>query len=268
MKQGGKGMFRKLKEADRKELQTLVSKEPELNLFIIGDLESYGFEESFLDYWGQFEKGVMTGVVMRYHDGFTVYSLDQIDVVGVMDITRQYDYKTIAGGKRILDQFNSVATIGRRRDTYFAKLDRDKNLVKNDLCQQVERTTVEDLDDLQVLLEDHIVEFDNMEPLDRKKGHYEEGVRRGYHIKEEGKIIASAETTAENSQSAMIVAVATHPDHRGKGYATAVMSKLCDDLIVEGKSLCLFYDNPDAGLVYKRIGFEDIDIWSVWRVKE
>jgi predicted GNAT family acetyltransferase len=50
MKQGGKGMFRKLKEADRKELQTLVSKEPELNLFIIGDLESYGFEESFLDY--------------------------------------------------------------------------------------------------------------------------------------------------------------------------------------------------------------------------
>lgn len=28
--------------------------------------------------------------------------------------------------------------------------------------------------------------------------------------------------------------------------------------------LCLFYDNPAAGRIYKRIGFRDIGKWCMW----
>ena len=35
------------------------------------------------------------------------------------------------------------------------------------------------------------------------------------------------------------------------------------DLLKEGKSLCLFYDNPKAGSIYHRLGFENIDRWTM-----
>jgi len=263
-------MLKKLDSSYSKELMALVSTEKELNLFIIGDIERYGFDQPFLEYWGQFEEDELVGVAMRYHDGFTVYTKEssQIDVTGVMEIMKAYDIETLAGGKRILDQFRAIATYGLMRDTYFAKLDHQDKLVMNDAITLVKEITVDDIEPLQVLLETQIEEFTNVEDVQRKAQGYKDGAKRGYHIKTaDGMVVASAETAAENSQSAMIVAVATHPDYRHKGYATAVMTKLCGTLLDENRSLCLFYDNPKAGEIYKRIGFEDIDIWTMWRLK-
>ncbi|MBZ9687115.1 hypothetical protein G9F72_012350 [Clostridium estertheticum] len=33
-------------------------------------------------------------------------------------------------------------------------------------------------------------------------------------------------------------------------------------------TLCLFYDNPSAGKIYKSLGFEEIGFWSLWKGKE
>jgi uncharacterized protein len=65
--------------------------------------------------------------------------------------------------------------------------------------------------------------------------------------------------------SAMIVAVCTHSDYKKKGYATECMTKLCRDVLDEGKELCLFYDNPEAGRIYKHIGFVDIGFWMMYK---
>lgn len=263
-------MLKKLTIDHEEDMIALLSKEKELNLFIIGDLENYGFDASFLEYWGQFQDEQLVGVLMRYHEGFSLY-VDQgitVNTNGVLEIMKPYNPDTLCAGKRILDQFESVITYGNRKDMYFAKLDHPNKLVNNNLVNQVCSTTIEELPELQVLLEERIEEFTNSESLERKRENYKEGVRRGYHLKDEhNKMIATAETAAENSQSAMVIAVATLPEYRQKGYATAVMSKLCGDLLKENKSLCLFYNNPKAGEVYKRIGFEDIDIWGVWQLK-
>ena len=91
---------------------------------------------------------------------------------------------------------------------------------------------------------------------------------RTYIIRnEEGVMVSSASSTAENSQSAMIVSVGTRPGYEKRGYATRCLEKLCSDLLAEGKTLCLFYDNPEAGNIYKRIGFKDIGMWSLVRYK-
>lgn len=89
---------------------------------------------------------------------------------------------------------------------------------------------------------------------------------RGYHIiNDKDEIVCSGETTAENSHSAMIVAVCTNPLYRRHGFATAVLAKLCSCLLLEGKTLCLFYYNLEAGKIYKSLGFEDIGFWSLWK---
>ncbi|MEG2918252.1 MAG: hypothetical protein RR891_00580 [Clostridium sp.] len=35
--------------------------------------------------------------------------------------------------------------------------------------------------------------------------------------------------------------------------------------LLENKTVCLFYDNPVAGEIYKNLGFEDICFWNLWK---
>ena len=81
-----------------------------------------------------------------------------------------------------------------------------------------------------------------------------------------GRMISTASTSAENSESAMVVGVATAKEFRGKGYASAVVSALCKDCFARGKKyLCLFYSNPVAGRIYNRIGFQELGEYGMLR---
>ncbi|MGN1400156.1 MAG: GNAT family N-acetyltransferase [Bacillus sp. (in: firmicutes)] len=85
----------------------------------------------------------------------------------------------------------------------------------------------------------------------------EKGTARTYYIQQDGIIVSSASTTAENSMSAMVVAVATREEYKKQGCASLCMSQLVDDLLN-----C--YDNPAARAIYKRVGFEDFDFWMMY----
>lgn len=82
------------------------------------------------------------------------------------------------------------------------------------------------------------------------------------YIEENGKIISTVATTAETTKSAMVVAVATLESARKRGLATILMKHLMKEYFEEkNKYLCLFYDNPTAGNIYKKLGFKDVDKW-------
>ncbi len=63
----------------------------------------------------------------------------------------------------------------------------------------------------------------------------------------------------------MVVEVCTHPHYRGKGYASLILQIMIQDFIKEGRTLCLFYNNPAAGRIYKQLGFKDIGMWTMYR---
>jgi predicted GNAT family acetyltransferase len=85
---------------------------------------------------------------------------------------------------------------------------------------------------------------------------------KSYYIKQNNKCVSTVSTVADTTKSAMVVAVATDPEYRGKGYASTLMIKLLHEYLVNRKkSLCLFFDNPSAGAIYHRLGFKDIDQW-------
>ena len=73
------------------------------------------------------------------------------------------------------------------------------------------------------------------------------GRSRTYFIRDAGKIVSCASATAETSNSVMVIGVCTHPDFRGKGYASFCTAKLSYDMLKTAKRPCLFYDNPAAG---------------------
>ena len=57
-------MIKKLEEKDRAMVMEFLGEEPSINLFIIGDVEAFGFAADFQELWGQFaENGEIEAVL-------------------------------------------------------------------------------------------------------------------------------------------------------------------------------------------------------------
>ncbi|MDV3428848.1 MAG: GNAT family N-acetyltransferase [Bacillota bacterium] len=260
-------MIKKLKEENKRELLEFVNKEKEINLFIIGDIENYGLEADFLDFYGEYENEKLTAVLLRFYDSFIVYGEKEFNGKNFSDIILSAKPKMISGEEKSIRQIGKYIELREKRDTYFSSLDNKASLYKGPLLDIVEETKFSEVEQVLVLQNDRIAEFTNTMPLKTVMRKYKDGTGRGFHIKNSsGMIVSSAETGAENKGSAMVLGVCSDPDYRGRGYASAIVSKLCDTLLSEGKSPCLFYDNPKAGKIYKSLGFNDIGIWSMCKL--
>ena len=259
-------MIVKLNKKHKEELLQLVTKEKELNLFIIGDIENYGFSKEFLEFWGDFNvSGKIIAVLMRYYEDFVVYGAEEINVAGFSEIINSINFRMLSGEKSMVDKFSNFVKVEEKQDTHFAKLNENYNLYNGESIKLVTKTELEDVNKVWELQNKKIAEFTDLSPVERMKGRYLDKTARGYHIKnDKNNIVSSVETGGENSSSAMVLGVCTDPNYRGHGYAAAVTSKLCKKLLSEGKTACLFYYNPEAGKMYKRIGFKDIGMWSMW----
>lgn len=262
-------MIRKLTNDDRNIVMALVSIKPAENLFIIGDIEAYGFESDIQELWGQFEDEKLVAILLRYDQNYIPYSEGAYDVAGFAEIINKNPNQIeISGLQYLIAPLRKFIDRDIRRDseTYYAKC--------TELNYEVDTTQFEKVSYLQpseyaenVEMLSSIPEFStgtfSVEGRERAEK-YKTG--RTYMMRDEqGVMVSSASTTAENSQSAMIVGVGTRPGYAKRGYATRCMEKLCSDLLAEGKTICLFYDNPAAGSIYKRLGFEDIGYWSMIR---
>lgn len=261
-------MILKLNDSHKTKLIDFLKVEKEINLFMLGDLENYGIDEFFLEYWAEFDENEeMTAVLMRYYKDFIVYSRKEFDVSKFSEIIKRNGYNNLSGEKSVVEKFSECMGEMEKRNMHFARLDEDNKLYKGEMLQNAVKTKVEDAPGIWRL--HRIVNGGkDLYPLERLEKKIIDKAGRGYHlVNADGEMISSVETTAENSSSAMITGVCTHPDCRGSGHASALVSRLCMDLFAEGKTVCLFYDNPVAGKIYENLGFDDIASWSLWKSK-
>ena len=66
--------MRILEEQDREEILRYVKKEPEMNLFLIGDLENFGVKNETVHFYLHEERNRWDFLVLRYHQFFILYS--------------------------------------------------------------------------------------------------------------------------------------------------------------------------------------------------
>lgn len=260
-------MIRKLASEDNDQVMDFLKDEPSINLFIIGDIEAYGYDTSFQELWGEFtEDGTLKAVLLRYYNSFIPYAKGDFNIPEFAEIVKLYSNQPALSGKSdIVEQFEEIGglTLGRKQKTYFAECLTGDMLGWTDI--PVEKAGLSDVDRI-IALRSTIDEFVvNDNAKDMLIHAMETGTGRTFYTEEDGAFTACASTAAENSVSAMIVGVCTHKDHRRKGLATAIMQKLFREVLDEGRILCLFYDNPEAGRIYKRLGFKDIGRWTMYR---
>ena len=266
-------MIRKLTEQDNKKVMELILPEASINLFIIGDIEMYGYDVDFQELWGDFNDDKnLRGILLRYYDSFIVYGKMGYDAQGFVKIIENYEkHDVISGEEEILKAIQHLLKDSHQNTTtYFAECRVGTlNLSEDErLRARVERATPVDAKQLTELM-CKIEEFGRMnsesmdEQVERTTKTITDKAGRYYFIKENEMMVSMVATAAENSKSAMLIGVCTLPEYRMKGYTTAIMSEILQDLFKEKASACLFYDNPKAGSIYKRSGFVDIGMWTM-----
>ena len=88
------------------------------------------------------------------------------------------------------------------------------------------------------------------------------GLCRLAAVETDGGVAACAMTTAECAGGAVIGAVATLPDYRGRGYASACVSTLAASLQKEGRRIYLSPKNAGAQRLYAGLGFVPCGEWG------
>jgi ribosomal protein S18 acetylase RimI-like enzyme len=82
----------------------------------------------------------------------------------------------------------------------------------------------------------------------------------GYLVDDRVLAVAGIHVYSDEYKVAVLGSITTHPDHRGRGLATALTSHLTAELVSEGKLVCLNVkaDNLPAIHCYEKLGFETI----------
>ncbi len=255
-------------EKDRKRILEFCSNEPEFNLFLLGDVEHYGFDNPKCRVFYNEDRGNINALVLSYLKFINVYTReDDIDVFPVQEQINNLINEGAIGvsGKKASVDLVEPLLIKKPdsiKSQYFAKCEKPENLEGLPI-EHVTYAVPEDAAEIVEMFE-RIPEFNNTD-RDEFENSLRDGSRKTTILRVNGKIISTASLAAENSKSGMIIGVATDSGvaFRKKGYASACTFKIVDDLFKRGKSACLFFDNPKAASIYHRIGFKDIGFWKM-----
>lgn len=255
--------MRKLTERDRKQVMDYILKEPEFNLFFIGDIENFGFDNKDVELFASDSDTGYDYLLLRYLDNFLLYS-DHMDynVREAAEFISEANPKCINGKSDIVEKLLPYLPDWFSEKTFLSRLNAVKSFPVMADGTEVRRLTPDNASDI-VALYLQIEEFRDLYSNDANsikqvRLNLENG-GHSYGVFRNGELVSVASTGAENSVSAMVMGVATLPEARKRGFASYLVAKLCGDFLNENKQfLCLFYDNPEAGSIYRKIGFTEL----------
>jgi len=262
-------MIKRCTEHDRDAVMQYLYEDPSYNIFAIGDIEQFGFDTDFLQlYIEENDNKEILSAFLRYRENGVYICEKPRFNTDYVDIIKHYNLRYFSGKTNIVKGLIPYFPNYQSRAFYFCATDRHKLHVSKPQAVQVQKLkTIHDITrlyDLMVTIHEFGYEKTTKDEFIKSKvASLEMGST--YFIEEDDKIVASASVTAETIINGMVVGVATDKAHRFKGYATVLMEYLMYEYLeMKHKDLCLFYDNPQAGHIYLRLGFEPIGTWSTF----
>ena len=265
----------KLTLQNRTALWDYLCHEPEMNLFFLGDLENFGFESENVEFYAmdRSDKKDFDCVLLRYHDHFQLYSIyEDYDAEAVAAFLSTFpEVLDLNGKENVISRIAHFFPKFTMRPTYMSRCNQiltDAPLPDGITIRTLENSDAAAAIDMYLLIDEFAKTYRNQR--EKQIALLQESIARGELIlgafQADDQIAALGQTTAAYSESAMIIGIAAHPEMRGQGIASALVSELCTRTFANGcKYICLFYDNPKAGAIYRRIGFTEIGKYVMFR---
>jgi hypothetical protein len=262
-------LVRPLGDADARAFYDMCARLPMRTLTPRLNIEAHGFQGSIVRSWGVFDpqSKEMEGLLLRY--GNTAVAVDHDGSCAPIFAKLIDKEKKIAGVRGSLEVVGGIQALLRCytpsdwEDSYFLVLRRPTPPIPW-IAASARRAGPEDRDLLAEL-------YSGAGPMYRSRSNVEAKLAetRVFVVEEppDGRrprrIASCALLNVEGADAGLIGGVYTLPSVRGKGYAAACTALLAANLQCDGKTPCLFYENPIAGKVYRRLGFEDASRWAV-----
>ncbi|MGC4018505.1 MAG: GNAT family N-acetyltransferase [Muricomes sp.] len=254
-------MVKECTEQDRAALMAYLKQEPVYNTFMLADIEDFGFNEKFQTVYMDVEQGECLGVYLCFYNSLILYSKDGNMNIPFLEQLFSWYIPDVVMGKienvrmvqRVLPDYHIEA-----RGLYLFK-DADCLVQEN---PEIRQASGEDIDDIFAFLQS----IPELRSLYRSKQMIADRIHNnnGIHclIRENGKIIAHANSTAECEETVMIGGVAVAPGYRGRGLASQIVSALCRQILAKEKRPCLFCSQEEAHNLYYNIGFRRAGDWG------
>ncbi|MDF2909828.1 MAG: N-acetyltransferase [Sporolactobacillus laevolacticus] len=260
-------MIRQLTEKDRDSVLEFAGDRPAENLFILGDIEAFGIESDSVTLWGDYdEQGNLLSILLRYLENFIPYAQnsDVLDGKAWADVMlKSGKLKHLSGLQNLVEKIVPYieTSVQKKKLCYYAKRDVQLPLDKEQMRGDVKMLFPEESEKVVQLRNSIFTGYTERSETLRKN--MDKGVSRTYYIERNNEPVSSVSTAAETKGAAMIVGVCTKKEFEHQGFATSCLIKTLSALSAEHKQPCLFYDNPAAGRIYQKLGFEAIEKWMM-----
>ena len=226
------------------------------NYFILLGLKSdKGVYEKI---YGEYNEGKLQAILVKRKSGLLqFYAINKFDVDGFSEIISSFEHRGMISPKSYSKEFLNKGIFElEKKGAYISKLIKKEFDRSFKLTQDIREIEVDDLDEIVKLYRQA---FNSFSPKKVMREKLKTGRGRGVCIERDGKIISVSQTDFEMEDEAVIVGVATKINFRHNGLATECLQVLCEKLIKEGKDIYLQYDNLQAGKIYEKLGFREID---------
>lgn len=259
-------MIRLLTEEDKASVLTYLYEASEFNIFPIGDIEAFGFNEPFQTVYGEFDdENNYLSILLFYRENVIYYTHLSTFNSEYLVFLDKHEHHFMGGKEELMELIYPFLSKYTKQSMYFCSINElnDTSIISGNINELDTEKDFEDLYDLLIGIKEFSVQSQTMEQFvsNKMKGL---GMSKTVGFYKDNMLVSTAATTAETTRSAMVVGVATRKRYRNKGYASDLVLYLANNFILKkGKSLSLFYDNPKAGSIYHKIGFVDIGKWMM-----
>lgn len=253
-------MIRKLTMEDHQQVENYLQVLPSFSLFLVADIEKYGYDSSVFTVWGIFSHtGDLLHVFGKYYHTLVVYSNTATYPAAEVNAflsDQAIEYDTILGRSVLVEPFLADLSFAQIFRNYYCELNRENF---TPLINQAINVTKADLSQTKAILNllASIKEFPRASFQEDALNTYiaDDGV---YLIMEDDEIASLAMCSARTAGLANIGGVCTAKPYRRKGYASTVVSALSKKYLEQGLICCLGYNNPEAGAIYQRLGYQTV----------
>ncbi|MDT8336611.1 MAG: GNAT family N-acetyltransferase [Candidatus Izemoplasmatales bacterium] len=263
-------MIRILNKQDCSQILNYLYQESTYNIFPIGDIETFGFDKDFQHVYAEIDNlGNYLSAFLRYRENAIYYSHKLHFNKQYLEIFKQDSFNVLSGKAELLNILDPYLTGYKKTQMYFCQAQTIKVLDINNSYNIKQLESREECNELFNLLtnikEFNIYHNNRSNFVEAKLNSLNMGIT--LFIEKGNHIVSTVATTAETTKSAMVVSVATDIRYRNQGLASILMIELMKKYITEKKKdLCLFYDNPEAGKIYQRLGFEYLGMWNMYKL--
>ena len=248
-------MIKTLNKEEWINIYDLLLRDPLRNYFNL--LGLLGSKDIFKDIFIQEDnKGVESLVFLRKSGTLKLFPVGEFDIKELSEFIKELDFKKVVAPESYciklceLGVIKKISTVG-----YLAALDsKEKYAIDYDL--DIRQLNVEDLREIEEIYK---LTFKSYAPTEIMRSRLINSRGRAFGLFIDSNLIAVAQTDFENNSSALIVGVATLPEHQNKGNSTNLMKYLINKLLDENRSISLEYESEAVGRLYSNLGFEIVD---------